>query len=73
MQADHDRKFTVVQDDVPFTTRPCVGRVSKHPDGYFVYVTAGAYEVRGRISNFWYWRRLNSDGSLGEKGHGYGW
>lgn len=51
-----------------------VGEVVMHPDGYKVYVTDGQYLSNGRVSNFWYWKRVNEDGSLSETTeHGYGW
>lgn len=67
------RTFTVIQHGVPFSERPGVNCVSEHPRDGLVYVTGGQYEVNGRISNFWYWRKLNPDGTLGAEGHGYGW
>ena len=48
-----------------------VGRVYKR-DGKNVYITSGDYEINGRISNHWGWREVNENGSLGEKGCGYG-
>ena len=37
-----------------------------------VYIEAGAWTIEGRLSNFWDWRFINKDGSLGKKGQGYG-
>lgn len=37
-----------------------------------VMIVSGAFEVKGKISNFWYWRRILSDGSLSEIERGYG-
>lgn len=52
-----------------------IGKVVMHPNGYKVKVTSGKYldSIYGCVSNFWYWRRVNDDGSLGEEEHGYGW
>lgn len=38
-----------------------------------VYIESGYFqEPSGAISNFWSWRRILKDGSLGEEEHGYG-
>lgn len=37
-----------------------------------VYVVSGNYMVGGRISNFWYWKRVLPDGTLSETENGYG-
>jgi len=39
---------------------------------YDVYIVKGTYYSNGRVSNFWHWRRVNTDGSLGKEEHGYG-
>ena len=40
---------------------------------YPVYITDGAWEVNNRLSNFWYWKKVNKDGSLSKKEYcGYG-
>lgn len=41
-------------------------------DGKPVYITSGQYTgTYGGISNFWYWKPILEDGSLGELEHGY--
>ncbi len=52
-----------------------VGVVIEHPDGYPVEVIGGRYldEVYGRVTNWWTWRRVNTDGTLGDEVSGYGW
>lgn len=51
-----------------------VGKVLQHPDGYKVKITAGQFLSNGRISNFWYWKRVLKNGKLSKKEyHGYGW
>lgn len=40
--------------------------------GKAVRITDGQFLSNGRLSNFWYWKAVNPDGSLGEVGHGYG-
>lgn len=37
-----------------------------------VLIISGQYQVNGRISNYWHWRDINQDGSLGEENSGYG-
>lgn len=37
-----------------------------------VYIVSGNYEVNGRISNWWTWRPILSNGTLGKEVHGYG-
>lgn len=53
----------------------CIGAVIKHPKGYKVKVIDGCYldAIYGRVSNWWTWKRVKSDGSLGEAVSGYGW
>lgn len=48
----------------------------EHPEHGLVEITGGCYcdPTYGRVSNWWYWRKVNSDGSLGKKQYsGYGW
>jgi len=41
-------------------------------DPYDVYIVEGKFESQGRISNYWYWKRILPDGTLGKMEHGYG-
>lgn len=42
-------------------------------DKKFIYITGGSYYGSyGRISNFWNWRVVNKDGTLGVEESGYG-
>ena len=53
-----------------------VGMVTKHPDGRTVKIMEGQFldPTYGRLSNFWYWQEVLSDGSLSsKKENGYGW
>jgi hypothetical protein len=53
-----------------------IGKRLMHPDGYLVEVTSGCYldPVYHRVTNFWYWKRVNADDSLStEEECGYGW
>ena len=49
------------------------GAVLVHPDGRTVKITSGQYWGRYGYSNFWYWREVRADGTLGPLEHGYGW
>jgi len=50
-----------------------VGKVYNHPNNGPIYITSGNYEVDGRLSNFWYWKPINEDGTLADtENHGYG-
>jgi hypothetical protein len=50
-----------------------IGKETQHPDGYKVMITGGCYldPTYGRVSNYWTWRRINEDGTLGVEEHGY--
>ncbi len=51
-----------------------IGKRLQHPDGYLVEITNGQYLSNGRVSNFWYWKRVNKNGTLSKvEEHGYGW
>jgi hypothetical protein len=45
---------------------------SRRVKPYDVYVEDGTFYSNGRMSNFWYWRKVNKDGSLGKLISGYG-
>lgn len=46
------------------------GDVCEHPEtGRMVKITSGQYWGTYGLSNFWYWK----DVETGEEGHGYGW
>lgn len=46
----------------------------QHSDHYpsLIIIKEGTFLSNGRVSNFWYWKRLLDDGSLGPDEHGYG-
>lgn len=52
---------------------PQVGCAFRDKKGNLIYITGGQYYGQnGRISNFWYWRDINDDGTLGKtEHHGY--
>jgi len=60
-------------EDVCGTSDLKVGAVVKHPDGRTVKITSGQYWGTYGLSNFWHWREVLPDGSLGKEESGYGW
>ena len=66
-------KTIKVIDDIEITEEMIVGGACKHPDGRLVKIIGGSYLSGGRVSNFWYWREILADCTLGEEEHGYGW
>lgn len=48
-----------------------IGR--EHPDGRTVLMVGGAEYTQGGYSNWWQWREIFDDGSLGPVESGYGW
>jgi len=50
-----------------------VGKIIDHPKGYKVKILSGQYWGTYGVSNFWYWARINKDGSLHKTVSGYGW
>jgi hypothetical protein len=66
--------FKNMVEDVMGGAPFAIGDVVQHPDGYEVKITDGAYWGHRGLSNFWYWKRVNDDGTLSETTeHGYGW
>ena len=49
-----------------------VGKTVKHSDGRTVKIVDGQYWGEYGISNFWRWREVKDDGTLGPKECGYG-
>lgn len=50
-----------------------VGKVFRHPTDGLIYITDGAMWVDGRLSNFWYWKKIDENGALVRGAHhGYG-
>ena len=53
-----------------------IGQRIRHESGCTVEIVDGQFMVqahgKSRVSNFWYWRRVRKDGTLGQQGHGYG-
>lgn len=46
---------------------PVIGKVFQTEAGDLIHIDSGQYEVNGRISNFWYWRKVTKSGSLSKK------
>lgn len=49
-----------------------VGKRYLHPEHGLVEVIEGDWTVNGRLSNFWTWRPVQEDGTLGEPVSGLG-
>lgn len=60
-------------ESVMGTSDLAIGKRVLHKDGRLVEITGGQWWGEYGISNFWYWRPVLADGSLGEVEHGYGW
>ena len=55
---------------------PCsmeIGKIIDHPDGYKVKVVSGRYMGTYGLSNYWTWRQVLKDKTLGPEISGYGW
>ena len=50
-----------------------IGDRVPHPDGRLVEITGGQWWGTHGLSNYWYWKPVLSDGTLGEQESGYGW
>ena len=66
------RKVTV-RFEARVYAEPIVGCASLHPEHGLVFVTAGQMWADGRLSNFWRFRPIRPDGTLGDELAGYGW
>jgi hypothetical protein len=62
-----------IVEDVYGKSEMSVGKDLTHPDGRTVRITGGQYWGTYGVSNFWYWRPVNLDGTLGPEECGYGW
>jgi len=62
----------MVEEVSPFS-KVKVGDQLIHPSGRKVQITSGQFWGTRGVSNFWYWREVLEDGSLGPEEHGYGW
>lgn len=49
-----------------------IGQRIKHESGCTVQIMDGQFWGTHGLSNFWYWQEVLPDGSLGRRGHGYG-
>lgn len=58
-----------------FKCNMVVGKRVTHPDGRTVEITSGCHRdpTYNRISNWWTWKEVLPDDSLGEEESGYGW
>lgn len=55
---------------LPVTDVPVAGSCT-YRRGKLVYVASGAFEIDGRVSNFFDWRIVQKDGTLGRWQCGY--
>lgn len=55
---------------VSITKEPVAGYCC-YRKGKLVYIESGSYEIGGRLSNFFSWRVVKPDGSLGKSHAGY--
>lgn len=64
-----------INEEFASTSKMKVGKILKHPDGRTVKIKSGYFldPVYGRVSNFWHWNEVRSDGTLGKEECGYGW
>lgn len=62
-----------IVEDVTGKSSMEVGAIVTHPKGYQVKIVDGQYWGDYGLSNFWSWRRVKPNGSLGKLCHGYGW
>lgn len=62
-----------ITEEVFGKSKLAIGRVYKHPSGRRVKITGGQYWGEHGVSNFWYWREVKADGTLGKLEKGYGW
>jgi hypothetical protein len=49
-----------------------IGQRIRYEGGGIVEIVDGQYWGAHGLSNFWYWREVLPDGSLGRRGCGYG-
>ena len=71
IQDEVDRQFAPTSYTPAFELK--IGKPAKHPDGRNVMILSGCYRdpIYNRISNFWYWKEIFADGSLGKEESGY--
>lgn len=66
-------RVTLEAKEIGVGERLFIGGVATHPSGRKVYITGGRYMGDHGYSNFWFWKELKEDGTLGEQESGYGW
>lgn len=60
-------------EDVMGPSPMMIGADIRHPDGYMVRIISGQLWGEHGLSDWWTWRRIKDDGSLGREVSGYGW
>lgn len=67
------RKTVTITHRVRITDRPEAGCATMHPKDGLIFITDGSEYIDGRVSNHFYWRKINADGTLGDRDRcGYG-
>lgn len=72
MKRNTQKTIRVIQD-LFIEDNMDVNNVVRHKDGRIVFITDGAYYGDWGISNYWTWREVKRDGTLGKEESGYGW
>lgn len=62
-----------ITEEVLGGTPFAIGDIVVHPSGRNVKIVSGQYWGTHGLSNFWYWREVLKDGTLGKEESGYGW
>ena len=77
MESNKNKTANIMQsEESKRITSPSIGSIveytgSKKP--YDVYIVSGKYMANGRVSNYWFWRRVLKDGTISKRlEHGYG-
>lgn len=64
------KQTVVVRHRVPITHKPTLG-CAIYRKGKLVFIIGGAFEIGGRVSNYFDWATIKPDGTLGRKTNGY--
>jgi hypothetical protein len=75
MSPNEQKLFDIAREITEETMGPPlkVGETVRHPDGRLVQIVDGQFWGEDGLSNFWTWREVLADGTLGAPEKGYGW